>query len=117
MKEVSLDLFRMEKISISNGNVYTLLHYQRYQQTIIQVDTPRDIEEWRRHMNAAMDRGGFVEYVSGHYDHLVFSVGADKAPKITQANAEEVGKAIHMAIIDVARWWCTHTISYRKDAL
>ena len=107
MKEVIHDLFRMEKVTASNGNVYTLLHCQRYPWTVVQVDTPRDIEEWRRHMNAAMARGGYIEYVSGRYDHLVFSVGADKAPKITQANAEEVARSIHMAIIDAARWWCS----------
>jgi len=108
MKEVNKDLFRQENVMASNGNDYTLLHCQEYPHTVVQVDVPKDLQEFRIHLNAARARGGFVEYVKGRHDHIVFSVGADIAPKITQANAEDVGKAIHEAIRNAARWWCLY---------
>lgn len=108
MKEVSKDLFRQEKVTASNGNDYTLLHCLEYPWTVVQIDTPQSMEEWRRHLNAALSRGGFIEYVKGRYDHIAFSVGADRVPEITQANAEDVGKAIHETIRNAARWWCLY---------
>ena len=108
MKEVCRDLFRQEKVTACNGNDYTLLHCQEYPWTVVQIDTPHSMEEWRQHLNAARSRGGFIEYVKGRYDHIVFSVGADRVPKLTQANAEDVGKAIHEAIRNAARWWCLY---------
>lgn len=104
MQEVSRDLFQKEIVT-AEGKEYILLHLQQFPWTVLQVDTPKDMDEWRKHINAATTQGGYIEYVTEHYDHIVFSRGADKHIEINQTNADQIAEAIHEAIKDGARWW------------